>query len=483
MPSRYEDYWQAWHRQHPNFTFRTWRDSDIDESFLIRKKLAEAKGMSSKADIASYEILYKYGGIYLDCDVMPYHYLDWEKVNADLIVCNEAKSDEFCSLGFVAASPSNRVFKRAIDTLSDMPLNAQPPNVETGPYFFRRMIASDSHVMLPTNAFYPYGYNEPFVSILERNLAGTYGIHVWRGSWITTKQRVKNILRRLRWGDLSEAVSLAGDVDPEIRELIESYADEVTKTRRSYLSAIGHAASSLYLKVKSTVYFEFLKCAFYILSKDRDAVIWQIGADAIHADPLRPIAINFDPRIVILETDPCVLESLQRSYAKNKNIQFICGSLGRTSSEPQLRRIRPDEIESESAKWASNVPVVTNRQKTEVEKRSSELMSVAELLALTGNRSPNVVLIETDDISGKILDCVQASGIRPQIIQYKQQFREKTGPGFLPYKLGHEYVHVFFENHVVLYRSDFLEEYCEELFVQHGIPTIYEEGLKSFVGR
>ena len=91
----YENYWLAWQRQHPDYTFKTWRDSDIDKSFRTQRKIAEAEGMARKADIARYEILHKHGGIYLDCDVMPYDYLDWQKLKSDLVVCNEADSDAF----------------------------------------------------------------------------------------------------------------------------------------------------------------------------------------------------------------------------------------------------------------------------------------------------------------------------------------------------------------------------------------------------
>ncbi len=329
IPAAYENYWRAWQRQHPDYTFKTWRDSDIDESFFTREKIVQAEGTSRKADIARYEILYKHGGVYLDCDVMPYNYLDWQKLNADFVACNESKSDEFCSIGAIAAAPLNEIFKRAVNTLVDAPLNEQPPNIETGPYFFRRMLAFGSYTMLHQEAFYPYASDEPFASILGKDLSGTYGIHVWKGSWIKEEEMFQNILYRLRWGDLSDAVSLANEIRPEARKLIADYAEVVSKARTSCIVATGNTILSKYLKIRSTIHFEFLKCAFHLLEKEKNTIIWQIGAaDGILADPLRPLAVNFDPKIVMLEPNPYMFGRLQRNYARNENIQFIQAALG-----------------------------------------------------------------------------------------------------------------------------------------------------------
>jgi mannosyltransferase OCH1-like enzyme len=36
--------------------------------------------MSRKADVARYEILLRRGGIYLDCEMMPYQHLDFSSL-------------------------------------------------------------------------------------------------------------------------------------------------------------------------------------------------------------------------------------------------------------------------------------------------------------------------------------------------------------------------------------------------------------------
>jgi len=461
VPSIYEGYWLAWRRQHPGYTFKTWRDSDFDKSFRTSKKIAEAQGMARKADIASYEILHKHGGIYLDCDVMPYHHLDWQKLEGEAIVCNEADSDEFCSHAIMAAAPANAIFARATDTLVEMPINVQPPNKETGPFFFRRMLDFGPYTKLHKEAFYPYDSNEPFVAIFGRDLAGTYGIHVWKGSWINEQDMILNILDRLHWGDLSEAASLASEMSAGIRKMVMDYVEVVSKARTACVAATGHAFISKYLKIKSTNHFEFLKCAFYLLEKETNAVIWQINAgDGILESPLRPLVVNCDPSIVMMEPNPRTFERLKGNYARNQNITFIETALGSTSRTMELHTGSPDKQQ---------------------EAHKISVMSVAQLLASTDNQIPTIMVVGEGGMDGELMTSILSSGMRPKIIQYQTQTMPKSEQDALTAQLGNDYVLVSFSNYRVAYRTDFFLLYCNDLYIKHGMPTIYEDALKLIV--
>jgi len=496
IPAEYEKYWLAWQRQHPDYTFKTWRDSDVDASFLTRQKIAEAQGMARKSDIARYEILHKHGGIYLDCDVMPFQFLDWRKLDSDLVVCNEVDSDEFCSIAVMAAAPANEVFRQAIAALGAMTLNAEPPNRETGPFFFRRMLRHGPYVKLRKEAFYPYAFNEPAAAMLERDLSATHGIHVWKGSWIGESETIQNILDRLRWGDLSEAESLASELRPEARKLVADYVEVVRKARAACIAATGHAFLTKYFKIRSTRHFEFLKCAFHLVERETSAVIWQIGAaDGILADPLRPLAVNRDPRIVMLEPNPRMFERLKRNYARNQNITFVPAALGSSPGRLELHTVDPDKLaEHQLPDWAAGIASfrpernalggatidaeLADRIQRHTEKHTVEVMSVAQLLAATGNQPPAILAVDVEGMDGEIVQAVLSSGMRPKIIQYETQCMPKPEQDALAATLGKEYVLLTFGNDLLAYRTDFFLGYCNDLFIDHGISTIYEDALK-----
>jgi len=495
-PSAYENFWRAWQRQHPDYAFKTWRDSDIDEGFSTRRKIAEAEGPVRKSDIARYEILYRYGGIYLDCDVMPWQFLDWQKLDSDLVVCNEVDSDEFCSIGAMAAAPANEVFRQAIAALSAMPLNSEPPNRETGPFFFQRMLRYGSYTRLRKEAFYPYAFNEPFAAHFERDLSGTYGIHVWKGSWIKEEELMQGILDRLRWGDLTEAESLASELRPEARRLVTDYVEVVRKARVACIAATGHTFLTKYFKIRSTRHFEFLKCAFHLIEKDTRAVIWQIGAaDGILADPLRPLAVNCDPRIVMLEPNPPMFERLKQNYARNQNITFFEAALGSAPGKFELSVIDPEKLaEHQLPSWAAGIASfrpernalggatldeeMARRFQPHVEKRMVDVTSVSQLLAATGNEHPAIVVVDVEGMDAEIVQAILFSGMRPKIIQYETQCMPKPEQDALASALGKEYVLLTFGNDLVAYRTDFFLSYCNHLFINHGISTIYEDALK-----
>lgn len=102
-----------------------------------------------------YEIIYKYGGIYLDIDMEVFKNLE-PLLKKPLVICNEDKnSDKYMSIGFIACSKGNRQLKNNVDNIKNVDFNTSI-NVGTGPYYFRKYINIDDNVLLlPTSFFYP----------------------------------------------------------------------------------------------------------------------------------------------------------------------------------------------------------------------------------------------------------------------------------------------------------------------------------------
>ena len=56
---------------YPDWTVKVWNDNDIEELNLVNKKYYDdIPELCGKADIARYEILYRYGGMYIDADTV-----------------------------------------------------------------------------------------------------------------------------------------------------------------------------------------------------------------------------------------------------------------------------------------------------------------------------------------------------------------------------------------------------------------------------
>lgn len=68
MPTKWMSGWRDFCKRY-GWEYKLWRDSDM--SFLINKEIFDSCGSyQMKSDIARYEILYNYGGLYVDCDMI-----------------------------------------------------------------------------------------------------------------------------------------------------------------------------------------------------------------------------------------------------------------------------------------------------------------------------------------------------------------------------------------------------------------------------
>eukprot|EP01036_Dinobryon_divergens_P024599 gene24599-33067_t len=73
---------------HPLWSFQLWSDSDIDQlnpPLINRRIYDRAKNFGMKSDIARYEILHRFGGVYVDLDIEFLRPLDYEDLHEHTI--------------------------------------------------------------------------------------------------------------------------------------------------------------------------------------------------------------------------------------------------------------------------------------------------------------------------------------------------------------------------------------------------------------
>jgi len=72
LPRKYLYWTQQWQKLHPDFTYKLWNNDDILQLGLANEKqYLSTNNPGIKSDLARYEILYRYGGIYVDTDCQP----------------------------------------------------------------------------------------------------------------------------------------------------------------------------------------------------------------------------------------------------------------------------------------------------------------------------------------------------------------------------------------------------------------------------
>ncbi len=70
IPANYKYYLETWKKHHPNWEIKLWTEKEIiAENFPSMDLFYKARSYAGRSDIIRYEILYRYGGLYIDTDV------------------------------------------------------------------------------------------------------------------------------------------------------------------------------------------------------------------------------------------------------------------------------------------------------------------------------------------------------------------------------------------------------------------------------
>lgn len=180
-----------------NWEYRLWGNEDLNENNFphtwkyIQKSFAYGKKRgkiwyAQISDLMRYEILYTYGGLYMDAGIQVTKSFDGiirqaNQNNQNLIVCNQeqycdplncgythyvrGKSmyKKFISNSFIGSSPKSIYMKRAMSKtkLDAINLNDPQVNFQTGPSYLRSLFKkSKSVLVLPTHYIYPFNWYE-----------------------------------------------------------------------------------------------------------------------------------------------------------------------------------------------------------------------------------------------------------------------------------------------------------------------------------
>lgn len=195
-----ERYWSDWQLLHPTWELRDWDEQAIRtlplrnqhvynsitvESVVPHVPMAAERAVSvQRADVACYEILYQYGGVYVDCDMEPLLPLDPLIAVLDEGAFAGYEDDEHrhVSKGIIGTVAMSPVFDHAIDLVDRRYalMRDKPMNEVTGPGLMTQLLAThpgDIHVF-ERSVFYPHAYND-YSKPDPVDYLGSYTIHHW----------------------------------------------------------------------------------------------------------------------------------------------------------------------------------------------------------------------------------------------------------------------------------------------------------------
>lgn len=176
-----ETFWLRIVELHPDWRCVTMRDP-LDEAMfpMTAQHWHRCSKGAQLAGLVRLELLYRYGGVYLDSDVELYQPLDPLRYCRAFAAWEDARTVPDAVIGCVPRHPAIALaLDVAIDSLEGGPW-ASGPGALTAVFPGREDV-----LLLPPASFYPYHYSERHRRHEDHRAPYTFGAHHWAASWLT----------------------------------------------------------------------------------------------------------------------------------------------------------------------------------------------------------------------------------------------------------------------------------------------------------
>jgi len=199
LPERYKKFQESWKKYHPTWEYKLWTDADVKAFKLINQKAYDkGKNYAEKANVFRYEILERFGGVYVDTDFecfRPFDILhDFYEFYTGMATINRIT---LINNGLIASIPGHPILKTCIKNINKTNYGFGQMG-RNGTIYFGYMVvqACENNVtfdlskvlILPPTYMYPWpgvGSHKPFQEYI---LDSSFAVHYWDGSWTKTSE-------------------------------------------------------------------------------------------------------------------------------------------------------------------------------------------------------------------------------------------------------------------------------------------------------
>ena len=204
IPAEYSKYMESWRKYCPDYEIVRWDETnyDVDKNEYLRE-MYKNKQWAFVSDYARIDILYKYGGIYLDTDVELLRGLD-EFLKWDMFCGFEDNQYVAWGLG-VGAVAGHKILKNVLEAYEHIPIykdNAtlnliNCPIIQTAVIKQYGFEINGTPQLINNVAVYPKEFFAPFSYIngFGNTTSNTYSIHHYSANWMDEETR--NGLKKL----------------------------------------------------------------------------------------------------------------------------------------------------------------------------------------------------------------------------------------------------------------------------------------------
>ena len=192
IPKRYLNWGKSWLINNPEWEYKLWTNREINQLSMRNRTLYDStNNIGFKSDIARYEILYKYGGIYIDTDFECLREIPNNLRYFDFVACLGFDYTPTILNGFLMSSKSSFIIKKIISELKLPNIDKEPMSIinSSGPKKLTNIYFKyhdNTSIILPSNYCYPYPSFLINSSISKQSEVSSvsFAIHHWEMSWM-----------------------------------------------------------------------------------------------------------------------------------------------------------------------------------------------------------------------------------------------------------------------------------------------------------
>jgi len=204
LPEAFKKLCESWKFYHRNrgWMYKIWTDEDVSKMRLHNQEFYDATDNPGvRSDILKWEVIYNFGGFYLDVDFECLKPLD-SLLCYDFVTALQPLDTQFVQLGaaLYGARPHHPILEDCIATVKDDWHHKGAPK-KTGPVHFTksfyRTAGKDGSIdiALPASYAYPLGCQEKDMQYDKWLEEGAYAIHHWAKSWMPSHYRFEQFKR------------------------------------------------------------------------------------------------------------------------------------------------------------------------------------------------------------------------------------------------------------------------------------------------
>lgn len=204
-PKEILNYIETWKKIFPDYEIVEWNENNYDINACDYIKEAYERGKwAFVSDYVRLDVLYKYGGIYLDTDIEARKRFDVLLDKYKLILGFE--DDKYVMTGFMAAEREQVCFKKLLQLYNKKKFVKDNGKIDVVPnpvivtsimkkYGLmpdgKMQVFGDNYIVFPNDFFCAYNNTFQRIKVTEN----TYLVHHCMGSWQTTKDKLKPFLK------------------------------------------------------------------------------------------------------------------------------------------------------------------------------------------------------------------------------------------------------------------------------------------------